>query len=309
MVRMLLLLGRCTHLHFYPAGPAGPYVAGGPVGPDDCLPTLESCEHLVLDHADPVGQHDADLDTVEPLEYAVVVEYSLRLLEANLDSGLVKNISDWEPEASPVPDATLDSRLTEGITNLEHSAPGVSLDSGPMLCLEPSEQSVPNSSLIVRPVGCVTENILDWKPLMNPAISYTLDSRPMKGITNLERSALGVPRNSRPTEGAPCLEPLEQSVLSSSLAARPVEGVAEKVSDRKPVINPVQDSTPDGQPMEGTTYLEHLALGVSLDSRLREGMSHTEKLEQSVLGEGSIVRICQSAITNRHVLNCRRGRR
>ena len=133
----------------YPVGPAGPYAAGGPVGPDDCLPVLESCEHLVLDHADPVGQHDTDLDTAEPLEYAVVenildgrpmegitfpelLEYSHRLLDATLDSGLVKNISDWEPEASPVPDATLDSRLTEGITNLEHSAPGVSLDSGPM---------------------------------------------------------------------------------------------------------------------------------------------------------------------------------
>ena len=87
------------------------------------------------------------------------------------------------------------------------------------MSLEPSEQSIPNLSLIVRPVGCVTENVLDWKPLMNPAISYTLDSRPMEGITNLERSALGVSLDSRPTEGAPCLEPLEQSVLSSSLAA------------------------------------------------------------------------------------------
>ena len=39
----------------------------------------------------------------------------------------------------------------EGITNLEHSASGVSLDSGPMegmLCPEPSEQSVPNSCLV-----------------------------------------------------------------------------------------------------------------------------------------------------------------
>ena len=53
---------------------------------------------------------------------------------------------------------------------------------------------------------------------MNPAISYTLDSRPMEGITNLERSDLGVSLDSRPTEGVPCLEPLEQSVLSSSLA-------------------------------------------------------------------------------------------
>ena len=45
--------------------PAGPYVAGGPVGPYDCLPALESCEHA--DHADPVRQHDADLDTAESL--------------------------------------------------------------------------------------------------------------------------------------------------------------------------------------------------------------------------------------------------
>ena len=64
------------------------------------------------------------------------------------------------------------------------------------------------------------------------------------------------------------MEPLEQWVFSSSLAARPVEGVAEKVSDWKPVMNPVQDITPDGRPMEGTAYPEHLAPGVSLDSGL-----------------------------------------
>ena len=51
------------------------------------------------------------------------------------------------------------------------------------------------------------------------------------------------------------------------------------------MIQPVQDSAPDGQPMEETTYLEHSALGVSLDSGLMEGMSCTEPLEQSVLGE------------------------
>ena len=42
--------------------------------------------------------------------------------------------------------------------------------------------------------------------------------------------------------------------------------------------------------MEGTTYLEHLALGVSLESGLMEGMSYTEPLEQSVLGECSVTR-------------------
>ena len=56
----------------YPAGPAGLYVAGGPVGPYDCLSALESCGHLVPDHADPVGQHDVDLDTAESLEHAVI---------------------------------------------------------------------------------------------------------------------------------------------------------------------------------------------------------------------------------------------
>ena len=71
--------------------------------------------------------------------------------------------------------------------------------------------------------------------MINPVISYTLDSQLMEGITYLDRSALGVSLDSRPTEGVPCLEPLEQSVLSSSLAARPVEGVSKKVSDRRPV--------------------------------------------------------------------------
>ena len=271
----------------YPAGPAGPYVAGGPIGPDDYLQVLESCDKLVLDHADPAGQHAIVLNTMESLGDAVfenildgrpmegitcpeLLEYSLRLL-----------------------DATLDSRLTEGITNLEHAAPGVSLDSGPMegmLCLEPLEQSVLNSSLVARHSKCAMEERSEWKSVINPAISYTLDSRPMEGINHLKRSALGVSLDSGPTEGASCLEPLEQWVFSSSPAAQPVAGVAEKGLDWKLVIQPVQDSTPDGQPMEGTTYLEHSALGVSLDSGLMEGMPCTEPLEQSVLGECLVTR-------------------
>ena len=58
----------------YPAGPAGTYVAGGPVGPDVYLPALESCEHLILDHADPAGQHAVDLDIAESLEYVAETE-------------------------------------------------------------------------------------------------------------------------------------------------------------------------------------------------------------------------------------------
>ena len=79
---------------------------------------------------------------------------------------LLKIYQIGSQEASPVPDATLDSRLTEGITNLEHSAPGVSLDSGPMegmLCLEPSEQSVLNSSLVARPTVQITFIFKDFR--------------------------------------------------------------------------------------------------------------------------------------------------
>ena len=63
-----------------------------------------------------------------------------------------------------------------------------------------------------------------------------------------------------------------------------------EISDWKPVINPVQDITPDGRPMEGTTYLEHSALGVSLDSGLRAGMSSLEPVQQSVLNTSLVAR-------------------
>ena len=86
-------------------------------------------------------------------------------------------------------------------------------------CLEPLEQSILQSSWIARPRNCAFKEKSEWKPVITPASSYTLDSRPMEGITYLERPALGVSLDSGPTEGASCLEPLKQSVLGSSLAA------------------------------------------------------------------------------------------
>ena len=79
--------------------------------------------------------------------------------------------------------------------------------------------------------------------MINLVLSYTLYSRLMEGNTYRERSALGVSLDSGPMEGAPCLELLEQSVLSSTLVVRQVEGVTKIESDCKPVINPVQDIT------------------------------------------------------------------
>ena len=56
------------------------------------------------------------------------------------------------------------------------------------------------------------------------------------------------------------------------------------------MINPVQDITPDGRPMEGTAYPEHLASGVSLDSGLRVGMSTLEPLQLAVLKTSLVAR-------------------
>ena len=40
----------------YPVGPAGPYVAGGPVSPDVGFTNPELVTHTVLVYADPAGQ-------------------------------------------------------------------------------------------------------------------------------------------------------------------------------------------------------------------------------------------------------------
>ena len=87
-----------------------------------------------------------------------------------------------------------------------------------MSCLEPLEQSIPHSLSIAQPKECVIEEGSVWEPVLNPVISYTQDSQLMEGNTYLDHSALGVSLDSGPTEGASCLEPLEQSVPSSSLA-------------------------------------------------------------------------------------------
>ena len=59
--------------------------------------------------------------------------------------------------------------------------------------------------------------------------------------------------------------------------------------------------------MEETTYLEHLALGVSPDSGLMEGMSCTEPLEQSVLGAWAVVRPEETNTPERPALAARTG--
>ena len=94
---------------------------------------------MVLDHADPVGQHAAIQNATSTLEHLPAQP------EPSLGGGRGDRISDGESTAHQVPDTTLDSQLMEGITHLEHLALRVSLDSGPMegtSYQEPLEQSI-----------------------------------------------------------------------------------------------------------------------------------------------------------------------
>ena len=70
----------------------------------------------------------------------------------------------------------------EGITYLEHPAPAVYLGSW-------------------RMEGEVINPKLEWEPLITPADSYNLDSRPMEGVTYLEHPAPAVYLDSWPMEG------------------------------------------------------------------------------------------------------------
>ena len=144
----------------------------------------------------------------EPLEQSVLNT----LPAARPEEGTTKEISDWQPEAHPVPKITLDGRLMEGTTYLEHSVLGVSLDSRFMegtSSPEPLEQSVLNTLLVPRPTEGSTETKppersalalqlydvhLNWESLARPMVDVALDRRPMKGLAvPLQVESLGLP--------------------------------------------------------------------------------------------------------------------
>ena len=218
-------------------GPAGPYVGGGPVGPAHGLLALESCEHLIPDHADPVVQHEAESDTAELLEYKVVetildghptkgiawtelLECSIRLLDSSLDGKFEEEISDWEPEASLMPE-----------TNLENGHLIM------MLCSGPSEQSVPDSCLVARAVEDATEEDLIHKPVMNPVQDNDPD---------------GQLREVKVYENQSYVEKTEETQFCNDTGLSDQE-LGEDVN-HKPVMRPVQDNDPDGQLREVKDY-------------------------------------------------------
>ena len=131
-----------------------------------------------------------------------------------------------------------------------------------------------------------------------PAPNATLDGRLREGNTYLEHSALGVSLDSGLMEGMSRLELIEQSFPITQSVAQPGGGSMKEFTNWDAVSHPVLD----GRPMEGTTYLEHSAPGVSLDSGLMEGMSRPELLEPSVLGALSVVRLEETDTPERPAL-------
>ena len=193
-----------------------------------------------------------------------------------------------------VPDSALDSQLMEGITYID------SIPMEGLSCQEQVEQSILLASWTVSPRDCVMETKLEWEPVITPAYSYTLDSRPMEGTTYMEHPAPAVYLDSWPMEGEvrskklDC-EPVIIPAINHNLDSRPMEGttylehsapavyldswpmegeVRKKKLEWEPVITPADSYTPDSRPMEGMTYLEHPAPAVYLDSLLVRGASY-----------------------------------
>ena len=80
-------------------------VEGGPVGPE----VKEPLALLVLDHADPVGQHAVIQNTTSTLEHLPAQP------EPSLGGGLVERISDGEPTARQVPTLPWTVNLWRGL--------------------------------------------------------------------------------------------------------------------------------------------------------------------------------------------------
>ena len=198
------------------------------------------------------------MSCLEPVKQSIL--RSSQTERSQIGDRLVKGISDKEPTICQVPGSALDSQLMEGISQPELLALGASSDCRPMegaSCLEPVDQSILLSSWTVSPYNCVIEQKSECEPVITPAVSYYLDSRPMEGMTYLEHPAPGVSLDSWPMEGI----------------------VIKQKSEWELVITPAVNHNLDSRPMEGMTYLEHLSPGVSLDSWPMEGEVINQKSE------------------------------
>ena len=167
----------------FPAGPAGPYVAGGPVGPDVSFKVLEPLEHSVLDHADPAGQHAA-VGTLSPSDCCPA---GLCVAEGPVGP------DDDSQVVEPLEHSVLDhadpagqhADVQDTVESLEHSVLETILDGRPMegiTCPELLECTIKLLNTTLD--GGLVERISDWEPVAHPVPDATLDGRLMEGTTN-----------------------------------------------------------------------------------------------------------------------------
>ena len=213
----------------YPAGPAGPYVAGGSVGPDISRNVLEQLEHSVLIHADPAGQHAA-VGTLSPSDCYPAGPAGLYVVGG--PAGPYDYLQVLEPLEHSVLDhadpAGQHADVQDTVKSLEHSVLQTILDGRPMegiTCPELLECTLKLMDTTLD--GGLVEKISDWEPAAHLVPDAALDGQPMEGTTKLEHSILVQFLDSRLTEGMLSLEPLEQSVLNTMLVARHMEGYTE----------------------------------------------------------------------------------
>ena len=196
-------------------------------------------EGITYSEVSPDSRPMEGVSCLEPVKQSIL--RSSQTERSQIGDRLVKGISDKEPTICQVPGSALDSQLMEGISQPELLALGASSDCRPMegaSCLEPVDQLIFLSSWTVSPCNCVitgshsdfcsiTQLHGDCEPVITPAISYYLDSRPMEGMTYLEHPAMGVSLDSWPMEGL----------------------VIKQKSEWEPVITPAINHNLDSRPM------------------------------------------------------------
>ena len=116
------------------------------------------------------------------------------------------------------------------------------------------------------------------EPELDPTINRNMDSRPMVGTTYLERPAPAVYLDSQPTEGK-VIGPLVLWVLIYAKLADQRTDSHRTTGFWEPELDPTINHSLDSRPIVGTTYLEHLAPAVYLDSRPTEGKVRSKNLE------------------------------
>ena len=297
------LFGMLSPSDCHPAGPAGPYVVGDPVGPHEEFQVLDLLEDSVPDHADPAGQHAVFQDVLEPLEHSVLdtaldgrpmegfpvlgpIEHSV--LKMTPDGGHSAMTIDEEPLVHSVLDVALDGRPMEGIPvlePLEHSVPVGALDSGlmeGMSHLEPLEHSV----LSVARGDWSGKKASVFEPLEHSVLMMTLDDGPLEKMSDdepLKHSVLDAALNSRPIAGAPVLPLLQCSAMAMGLVRRLL------TEDAGPPFGPDHDLTLSDGPhatgivdriSDGSVLLPAVDVGrvawSSADGRYQAGDGNTD---------------------------------